>query len=63
MLSSGAALIRSFGATASNPRSLSEDQPRARIRARGEDPFHIVKRLWGFAKLILTSADVPWRTQ
>jgi len=27
------------------------NQARSRIRARGEHPFHIVKRLWGFAKV------------
>lgn len=37
-------------------RPLSErwrriNRARSRIRARGEHPFHIVKRLWGFAKV------------
>lgn len=27
------------------------NRARSRIRARGEHPFHIVKRLWGFAKV------------
>jgi IS5 family transposase len=27
------------------------NRARARIRARGEHPFHVVKRLWGFAKV------------
>jgi transposase, IS5 family len=27
------------------------NRTRSRIRARGEHPFHIVKRLWGFAKV------------
>jgi IS5 family transposase len=37
-------------------RPLSErwrriNRSRSRIRARGEHPFHVVKRLWGFAKV------------
>lgn len=27
------------------------NRARSRIRARGEHPFHIVKRLWGFERL------------
>src|SRR5439155_22268815 len=27
------------------------NRTRSRIRARGEHPFHVVKRLWGFAKV------------
>lgn len=27
------------------------NRARSRIRARGEHAFHVVKRLWGFAKL------------
>jgi transposase, IS5 family len=27
------------------------NRARSRTRARGEHPFHVVKRLWGFAKV------------
>jgi IS5 family transposase len=41
---------------ASRTRPLSErwraiNRARSRTRARGEHPFHVVKRLWGFAKV------------
>jgi transposase, IS5 family len=34
-----------------NERWRRINRARSRIRARGEHPFHIVKRLWGFAKV------------
>jgi transposase, IS5 family len=34
-----------------NQRWRGINRARSRIRARGEHPFHIVKRLWGFAKV------------
>ena len=41
---------------ASKTKPLSErwraiNRARSRTRARGEHPFHVVKRLWGFAKV------------
>ena len=33
------------------PRWRAINQARSRTRARGEHPFHVVKRLWGFAKV------------
>ncbi len=33
------------------PRWRAINRARSRTRARGEHPFHVVKRLWGFAKV------------
>ena len=34
-----------------SPRWRAINRARSRTRARGEHPFHVVKRLWGFAKV------------
>ena len=53
-----AALALAVGAGASTDRGptlslrwQAINRTRARIRARGEHPFLVVKRLWGFAKV------------
>jgi IS5 family transposase len=42
---------RPAGRQALSERWRKINRARSRIRARGEHPFHIVKRLWGFAKV------------
>ena len=34
-----------------SPHWRAINRARSRTRARGEHPFHVVKRLWGFAKV------------